>query len=87
MKITKTKQTRIFKGQTLTTQRTVQIHHHQSVKLSKNYNSSEVSYGVELTVLNTNEAIRKGQKRAERLVEGPLVVKVKEQSQVLDSLA
>lgn len=65
----------------------VEITHSGSVRLSKNYQSAETSYGIKLHVEDTPEAIKKGQKRAENLVEQALVKKVKEYSTLLDSLS
>lgn len=76
MKVKTTTLTPITDGQVI-------IHHSQTVRQSCNYNSAETSYGVTLTVLDNEAAIRKGVARAERLVEAPLNLKVAEQTQRL----
>lgn len=66
---------------------TVELWHSQSVKLSKNYQSADASYGVKITVANDDESIKAGIARAEKIVEAPLTSKVQEQNELLNSLA
>ena len=79
------KDTKIFRPQTAAG-RTVEIWHTQEIKLSQNYQSASASYGVKLVVDDNPEAIRKGIKRAEEIVETPLVDKTGQQREMLNSL-
>lgn len=65
----------------------VKIIHVQSIKQSLNYQSAEASYGLEVTVIDGDFSIRKGIKRAERLVEEALVSKFEKQGRLLKALA
>jgi hypothetical protein len=65
----------------------VLVRHHQTLRQSHDYQSAEMSYGVELLVDNSTVAIRKGFRQAERLVEDALADKFKEQQKLLQSLA
>jgi hypothetical protein len=67
--------------------RTVKIFHQQEIKQSLNYQSAAVSYGIELTVEDSDFSIRKGMKRAERLVESELSVKFSKQKQLLTAMS
>jgi hypothetical protein len=65
----------------------VEIWHTQDVKLSQNYQSASASYGVKLIVADDEEAIKAGIKRAELIVEEPLVEKVNQQRELLKGLS
>ena len=67
--------------------RTVKIFHQQEIKQSHNYQSAAVSYGIELIVDDSDFSIRKGMKRAERLVEAELSVKFTKQKKLLEAIA
>ena len=64
----------------------VELSHTQEVKLSRNYQSAGASYSVRLVVRDTPDEIKKGVKRAEAIVEGPLADKVEEQHNLLNQL-
>jgi hypothetical protein len=64
----------------------VLVHFSQSIKQSLNYQSAEVNIGITLPVENSDRAIRKGFRRAERLIEAPLVSKFREQQELLGKL-
>jgi hypothetical protein len=65
----------------------VELYHSQEVKLSHSYQSASSVYGVKLIVEDNKLAIKKGIRRAERIVEAPLVMKVREQHKMLRELA
>lgn len=60
--------------------------HSQSIKQSMNYQSAECVYGVQLTVEDTEEAIKRGFERAEEMIESPLVDKFTMQQETLSRL-
>lgn len=64
----------------------IQIHHHQSVRLSENYQSAECGYGMTCVVPDTDESIAKTVKRLEEGVEGCLTEKIAEQKDLLKAL-
>jgi len=63
------------------------IRHHQTIRQSENYQSAEVSYGVELTVLDSDKSIADGIERAEDIVEVAVVSKAKEHRTLLQHLS
>ena len=69
-----------------TTSKQAEIWHSQEIKVSANYQSASSTYGVKLIVDDSEDAIRKGIKRAEGLVEAPLVEKVQQQRELLANL-
>ncbi len=60
---------------------------HQAVKQSRNYQSAECGYSVQVTVLDSDAAIRKGFLRAEFLIETALTDKVAEQTKRLEGVS
>jgi hypothetical protein len=71
---------------TVITPSLVKITHHQSVRSSANYQSAEVSYGIELHVANNPKEIRAACAQAEDFVERNLISKVQEQQKLLAAL-
>lgn len=65
----------------------VEIHHHQTIRLSQSYNSAEVSYGAKLTVRDNPKIIQEQFARLENIVETHLVSKSQEQQKFLSQLA
>ena len=65
----------------------VEIFHSQDVKLSQNYQSAGCSYGVRITVRNSDVNIQSGIERAVKIVEHHLSAKVVEQKELLNTLA
>ena len=63
------------------------IKHHQTLRLSKEYNSLEISYGVEFDVDNDEVSIAKGFVKAERIVEDRMARKHKSQKELLGDLS
>ena len=57
------------------------------MKRSADYQSAEVSYGIELMVENSPWEIRKAIKKAERIVEDALVIKMNQQVKLLNTMA
>lgn len=65
-----------------------EIRHTQAMRVSYDYSSAECSYGVTLKVNEANPAsVAAGIKRAEELVEAPLVDKVAEHLRALKEIA
>lgn len=81
MKIAKT--TKVSKEQ----QGTAKVWHQQTVKQSRDYQSAELVYGVELTCMDSPEDIKATIARAEQIVEEPMVSKFKEQQSLLRNLS
>ena len=65
----------------------VTLRHGQGVKLSRNYQSADVTYSAEIVVRDNPKQIRKGLRRLESIIEAPLVQKVQEQHELLNKLA
>lgn len=66
--------------------KTVRISHGQSFKQSKDWQSTDASYSVTIEVEDLPEAIERGFKRVERLVENALIKKSEQQRRFLNSL-
>lgn len=62
------------------------IHFTQSIKQSQNYQSAEVSIGISIPVGDSDKEVRRGFRRAERLIEEPLVAKFNQQKDLLGKL-
>ena len=65
----------------------VKITHHQSIRQSHNYQSAEVSYGIEIHCHDDEDEIEKIITRCEETVEQALLVKFKEQGKLLNTLS
>ena len=84
MKVTKSRESVVTP---IPNSRSVKIFHSQEIKQSLNYQSAAVTYGVEMTVEDSDFSIRKGMKRAERLVEDELSVKFQKQKKLLEAIS
>lgn len=73
--------------ETTVTKRTVRITHSQSMKQSQNYQTSEAHYGISMDVGDSSEEIKAGLRRAEKIVEEALAVKLGQQRTFLSKLA
>lgn len=65
----------------------VRIWHSQSIKQSLNYQSSDATYGMEITVPDTVTGVNKAIVRCEEMVEKYLTAKFKEQRELLEKIA
>jgi len=63
------------------------VRHGQTIRLSANYNSVEISYGVELQAKDDPIAIEKALKRAEGIVEKHLSAKIPARIKTLEKYA
>jgi competence CoiA-like predicted nuclease len=63
------------------------VRHHQTIRQSSKFQTTEVSYGIELVSENSDSAIHAASKRAEKIVEKRLASKIKQQSELLEALA
>ena len=64
----------------------VKVIHTQSVKQSQDYQSTDASYGIEITCEDSPAAIQKALDRAEHVVEHRLIQKIQTHRQLLKSL-
>ena len=67
-------------------ERMVKISHTQGVKQSANYQTGDVSFSVELYVLDEPAAIQKGLRRAENIVEDALGSKLEQMNELIGML-
>lgn len=65
----------------------VKVIHHQTIRQSHNYQSAEVSYGIEIPCDNDELSIKKAYRKAESLVESVLVKKLQQQKELLNGLS
>jgi hypothetical protein len=87
MKIQKTKAPKSeTKATVIRSAAKITIHHHQSIRLSKNYNSAEASYGVTIDLPpNVEESlVESSVNYAEEFVQDRLVSKSREQYDALN---
>lgn len=65
----------------------VRIKHHQTIRVSLDYSSAELSYGVELECDDNPVEIQNTIQKAETLVEEPLTAKFQDQQRFLKNLS
>ncbi len=68
------------------TKKTVKVNHHQTYRLSNNFNNAECSFSLTTEVEDDDLKIKKEMSRLEKLIDGKAMKKLKEQANFLAAI-